>query len=121
MEGAYRVLKSSSTMTESRLAMAQTRLSEAAQQDFAEAALRLRFTELSNAPSPDGLLRPVRHADVDSDLWTTLNKVQEHLVKGGVLSFSPKQRIVRTRAVKAIDSQVKLNCELWALAETMIH
>ncbi len=120
IEGAYRVLKSSSTMTESRLAMAQTRLSEGQQQDFANAALKLRFADLSHAPAAERLLRPVRHADIESDLWTTLNVVHEHLVKGGILGFSQNQRIVRTRAVNAIESQIKLNCGLWSLAEAMI-
>jgi hypothetical protein len=65
------------------------------------------------------ILRPKRREDVSGDLWTTFNRVQEHLVKGGLRGRSATGRPTTTREVKGIDQGIKLNRALWILAEEM--
>ncbi|MGG6549144.1 UNVERIFIED_CONTAM: DUF945 domain-containing protein, partial [Prevotella sp. 15_C9] len=65
------------------------------------------------------LLRPRRFDDRESDLWSTFNRVQENLVKGGLDGRTANGRRQRTRPVQGIDQNVRLNRALWLLAEGM--
>ncbi len=67
------------------------------------------------------LLAPRRSADADKkDLWTTYNVIQENVMKGGIRGHAAKTyRRTRTRKVKSIDKNVKLNQALWSLTEKM--
>lgn len=89
---------------------------------LASHALVLRYGGLDTAPiEPSTLLQPRRPQDAQSDLWTTMNRVQEHLVRGG-LSDSHRDRRGRLRSVRAlrgIDAKVDLNKGLWGLAEKL--
>jgi hypothetical protein len=94
-----------------------------AQRAFATAALELRDSNLPITESQ--LLHPRRSEDANSwmvpkrDLWTTLNVVQENLVKGGLRSRSKTGRRASTRAIKDIAADQKLNKALFVLAEQM--
>jgi len=75
-----------------------------------------------STPAPiteEQILMPRRYEDKKDDLWTTLARVQENLIKGGILARTRKGRTTRTRAVTGIDQNVKLNRALWVLAEQM--
>ena len=87
---------------------------------FAHAALQLRYdTADKAAPITEAqALAAHRTADTDNDLWSTFNRVQENLVRGGT-RFTTNGRRNRTRAVTGIDQNVKLNRALWQLAEGM--
>jgi translation initiation factor 1 (eIF-1/SUI1) len=60
-------------------------------------------------------------------MWTTLNVVQENVIKGGLQGVAittdergrRQRRNVTTRQVNGIDQDVKLNRALWTLAEKM--
>lgn len=65
------------------------------------------------------VLQVRRHADDASDLWTTLNRTQENLVRGGLRGRSAAGQRITTRAVTGIDQDVKLNRALWTLADEM--
>lgn len=68
------------------------------------------------------LMLPRRSEDTKDDLWTMYNVVQEKVIKQGVtlISENPRYRVGnKTRAVKSIDRDVKLNKALWALTEKM--
>ena len=57
---------------------------------LASHALVLRYGGLDTAPvEPETLLQPRRPEDVGPDLWTTMNRVQEHLVRGVVPLNNP--------------------------------
>jgi len=96
-------------------------LNDAEALKFAGQALALRFPAGQEAPiEPLTLLTARRPEDQASDLWTLYNRVQEHLVRGG-LSDSHRTRSGRVRSLRGlrgIDSKVILNKELWKLAET---
>jgi hypothetical protein len=87
---------------------------------LAQHALAMRYGTLAAAPiDADTLLKARRAEDEGTDLWTTMNRVQENLIRGGV-SDSHRDRRGRLRSVRAlrgIDSKVGLNKGLWGLAE----
>jgi hypothetical protein len=67
------------------------------------------------------VLRPRRSADTAPDLWTTFNAVQENILRGGLLARNAQGSRTRTREIRGIDQNVKLNRALWMLAEEMRH
>ena len=131
VDGTYRVL----TQVEAVLAAPQD-WSRIALDDDARAALAasahaLRFSDADGKAKtpikPEQLLTPRRADDRGDDLWTTLNVVQENVIRGGLSARAPastdqhgrwrRGRLVTTRAVNNIDRDVKLNKALWVLGE----
>ena len=90
---------------------------------YAESAHKLIYEDLGNAPiSPEQLLKKRRFDDSTNNLWTTFNKVQENIIKGGVkgkVYGENGPRKVTTRAVQSLDRNIKLNQALWVLTEKM--
>jgi len=100
----------------------QRQLDSAEIATFAEAALKLRFEDASKAPiNPHRLLDCRRDDDAGDDLWHVFNRAQEHLIRGGQRDWSKRRedgrRFPRTRAISGLDQNVRLNRELWNLAE----
>ena len=106
-------------------------LTELARDEFARRAIALRW-EPEQPPTrllvPWKLLKPVRYGDSGTDLWTTFNVVQEHLIRGGIdyAGYVPATpgatfptHFVRntTRPVTGLAAAQRLNKQLWALAE----
>ena len=61
---------------------------------------------------------PRREEDSGDDLWSTYNVVQENLVKGGIDCRSANTgRLVRTRRIRSVSADIRLNRALCALAE----
>jgi len=90
---------------------------------FADTAKSLRFDK-PNEIDTERILLPNRSTDKGNDLWKTFNVTQENLIKGNVRydRFDKEGRYQgrgRTREVKSIDGNVKLNQALWTLAEEM--
>lgn len=94
-----------------------TILNRGQQLAFASAASELRTSTLPISTAQ--LLQPTRRDDVGTDLWSTLNVVQEHLTKGGLQSRSATGRRMRTRAMTDISEDQKLNRALFVLAEKL--
>jgi len=91
---------------------------------FAMAAHKLVYDDLDNAPIlPQQLLKERRYDDKGNDLWTTFNVVQENIMKGGIYGSkrgaNGRVRRVKTRPVKSIYRDIKLNKALWLLTEEM--
>ena len=87
-------------------------------------ALLLRYASLANAPVlPDTLLQARRPEDEGNDLWRTMNRVGEHLERGGVSDWHKDRRgkLRSVRALRGIDSKVTLNQGLWQLAERIAN
>ena len=87
------------------------------QRVFANAALSLRWDEGQAPVVADKLLTARRWDDKGSDLWTTFNRVQENLLKGGLSGRGSTGRRTTTRAVGGVNENVKLNRALWSLAD----
>ena len=65
---------------------------------------------------------PRCNEDRTPDLWTTLNTVQESLVRGGVSYCLDTERGTqhrRTQPVRSVDGNTNINRALWQLAEEM--
>ena len=128
IEGAFRVLDEFEAVGEHTEAMKALQLQPPEQMAFANAALALRFGERSAgeegaqpaAPvTAAQLVEPRRSEDVGHSLWTTFQRVQENVIRGGQPGRSAQGRRVHTKPVGSIDRGVSLNRALWMLAEEM--
>jgi hypothetical protein len=121
IEGAFKVLDGFEMVDAQKDGMKALTLNDGEQSAFARAALSLKYdTELTPAPITESqLLRPQRMADTAGDLWTTFNRVQENMIRGGLRGRSTTGRTLRTREVQGIDQNIKLNRALWLLADEM--
>jgi hypothetical protein len=89
--------------------------------DFASRALALRFPNVvESGMQPSQLLSVRRASDGAEDLWSTLNKVQENLIRGGLTRRTASGRLTRTRGITAIRRDVELNGRLWDLAAEVL-
>jgi len=123
-DASFKLLEGIPAITANVEIMRARRLTPAESQAFAESALILRYDDPAAAPiRAEKLLTPRRCEDQGDDLWKTLNRVQENLVRGGVKDYTMRkpngQRMPRTRAITGLDENVKLNKALWHLAEAL--
>lgn len=65
------------------------------------------------------ILTPRRDADRPNNLWTVFNRVQEAIITGGNLLVDRRGRERSARPIRNLDKGLKLNQELWSLAEAM--
>lgn len=121
IEGAFRVVEDFELVEGQMNGMKALTLNTGEQSAFARAALALKYdTELTPAPITEAqLLQPKRAADRGGDLWTTFNRVQENVMRGGLRGRGATGQRVTTREVTGIDQNIKLNRALWVLAEEM--
>lgn len=118
IEGATRVLDNLEIANNRIHLFKSIDLQPAEQQLLASSALQLRWDD--NAPvSADKVLMPRRWDDKKSDLWTTFNRIQENLLKGGLSGRGATGKRTTTRAVGGVNENVKLNRALWSLADGM--
>ncbi|ECW2361489.1 DUF945 domain-containing protein [Salmonella enterica] len=119
IEGAYEVLGVFDRVEEKREAMQSLLLPPPAQQALAKAALTYRFGEEHQPVAATQILTPRRYEDRQNDLWTTYQRLQENLLKGGLSGRTAKGKRTHTRAVNGIDGDIRLNRALWVMAEQM--
>ena len=93
---------------------------------FGEAALILKYDSLEKAPvGAEKILAHRRSEDARPTLWNTLNVVQENMMDGGQRDYSRRRPdrsrrfFGKTRPVKGLDENVRLNKVLWHLAESL--
>ncbi len=93
---------------------------------MAESAMVMRYGETWEAKSPipaSALLTPRRASEPGREsagnLWQTYNTVQENLFQGGLRGVSRNRRRLRTRPIRNVTEDVRLNKALWVLAERM--
>jgi hypothetical protein len=128
IEGAFRVLDEFAAVEQHTEAMKALPLEPREEIAFATAALSLRFGEQpveetgGHRPAPvtaEQLNEPRRIDDIGHNLWTTFQRVQENVMRGGQPGRSVQGRRLQTRPVGSIDRGVSLNRALWMLAEEM--
>lgn len=117
VKSAYDALNQFRLVNEHRDSMTAVKMTEARRQAFAEEALKLKFGD-SSPITANQLLTPRRQEDYSDDLWTTFNVVQENIIKGGIHGRTSNGRNTTTRAVNGIGKDLRLNRDLWELAET---
>jgi hypothetical protein len=133
IDGTYRVLGEADAVLAAPRDWSRIALDRDAKAALAASAHALRFSDADDRAAtpikPAQLLTPRRADDRASDLWTTLNVIQENVMRGGLSARAPastdqhgrwrRGRLVTTRAVNDIDQDVRLNRGLWGLGERM--
>jgi hypothetical protein len=118
IEGSYQVLNDTREIMNRLDTYKAITLTPQEQQAFAKSAIDFRWDD--NAPvSTDSILRANRFDDRGADLWTTFNRVQENLLKGGVRGKASTGRRMTTKSVNGVTANVALNRALWTLADSM--
>ena len=70
------------------------------------------------------LLSVNRFADYEEDAWTVFNRIQENVIRGGAMIKSFSERNTdgayrKSRAVNSVAENVRVNRELWDIAENI--
>ena len=95
-------------------------LSEMEQKSLANAAIDLRFDTKKHLIDPHELLAVHRQEDSDSSLWTTFNRIQEAIIRGGIKGKNMETgRNFTSKSINAIDTNFSLNKELWSTVKTL--
>ena len=124
VEASFRVLSSMDRVGELVHRFSERMLLPHESLALANHALRLRYDSEGTPPvDPDTLLKVRRPEDERDDLWTTLNRLQENLIRGGASDHHRDKRgkLRSVRALRGIDSRVSLNKALWGLAERVAN
>lgn len=122
IDAAYEIINDFDNVHNSIENMKSTQLLLPEAQAYAEAALALKYDDVESAPiAAEQLLSVRRSADRKDDMYTTFNRVQENILKGGQRGRTQNGKRTSTRAVQSIDNNVKLNKALWILADKMVE
>jgi hypothetical protein len=132
IDGTYRVLGQAEAVLAAPRDWSRIALDCDSKAALAASAHALRFGDAEGKVAtikPAQLLTPRRADDRGDDLWTTLNVIQENVMRGGLSARAPastdqhgrwrRGRVVTTRGITNIDQDVKLNKALWVLGERM--
>jgi hypothetical protein len=116
IDGTYRVLRQARAVLVAPQDWSRIALNDDAKAALAASAHALRFGDADGRVTtpirPEQLLTPRRADDCTNDLWTTLNVIQENVIRGGLSARAPattdqhgrwrRGRLVTTRAAKPI-------------------
>jgi hypothetical protein len=123
VNGAYEVLKQGPKVMDKVRRWKGLELKPEEQMLLAESVHQVRFDDGKTSVAPKQLLIPRRSADAGSDLWSTFNRIQENVIRGGlsgtVADASGRVRRATTREVRGIDGDIRYNRAMWSLAEHM--
>lgn len=119
IEGSFRVIEDIKAIAPRVEAFKQLVLDPRQQRAFAESALALRWDEGEAPIQPEQLLDVRRYEDNRRDLWTSFNRIQENMIRGGLSGRGSTGRRTSTRAVASVSENVRLNKSLWLLTERM--
>ena len=125
-EAIYNVVESTPKIFNKIKEFQAIQLKEEERTIFAQSALQLRFDneqlqEMNTNATIQRLLAPRRSEDANTTLWNTFNIIQEKFLKGGRFAISKDRTVYanKTREVKSISENIRLNKSLWALTEKM--
>lgn len=94
----------------------EKQLSTLRQMEFARDAMEIRYGKKDVLDVKD-LLVTRRDEDLPTDLWTTFNKVQENLSRGGqVGQVGTSGTFRRMRPIGGMNKTIDVNTQLWDLA-----
>jgi Domain of unknown function (DUF932) len=95
-------------------------LSAAEMTALAQSAYGLRNSgREATADELQAILHPRRTEDAPNNLWCIFNRIQEAVITGGSLLVDRRGRMRTSRPIRNLDKGLKLNQELWSLAEAM--
>jgi hypothetical protein len=97
--------------------LSSIKLSQLEKESFARSSMPLRFEKHLHVDYKD-LLIPHREEDTNNDLYTTLNVIQENLIRGSVAGVNKENgRKFTSKAITSISNDVEINQGLWGIAE----
>lgn len=120
LEGSYQLIEALPRLEQSIVTFGETRLDRRKQALFCEMALKIRYGadwQKKSPIKPDQLNKARRAEDTGEDLWRVLNRVQENMLQGNLSGRSASGRRVRTRPVRSVVEDIRVNRSLWRLAE----
>ncbi len=85
--------------------------------ELAREGAALRYPENTIDIDPEVILMPRRREDMQTDLWTTFNRIQENLVRGGIPGIDTQGRVKQVSQLNNIEKSNKFNAALWDLTE----
>lgn len=122
IEGVYSIVNDLPTVNEKIESYKSISLSQEEQHILARSGIALRWDE--KVPVTESTVIQIRrNEDKGNDLWTVFNRMQENLIRGGLNGYTrdgtgrPKR--TKTREVKSVNENVRLNKALWLLADEM--
>ena len=123
VDGALQIARGFDDITRMVERMAARTLNDNERRDFASAALKIRYPhpEQHVPLNAEQVLLPRRSADYGNTLWLAYNVCQENVVAGGLTGRAASGRTSRTRAIRAIREDVRINVGLWNHAMTMLN
>jgi hypothetical protein len=95
-------------------------LTEEQKLEFALESLGIRFAGAEAEVEPKLLLEPKRGADKGNSLWAVYNVVQEQIIQGGFAYKTSSGRNKTAKPVTAFQRNIKMNQELFTLAESYV-
>ena len=119
IEGTYAIVESLPRIAHQVAEFSAIALAPREQEAFAEAARALRWDQGAAPVTPAQLIQARRPEDDKDDLWTTYQRIQENLFKGGLQGRARSGRRTTTRAIQSVDANVSLNKALWLLTERL--
>lgn len=119
IEGSFEIVKELPVIAEKVDAFQSIQLTRGEQLAMGAAALQLRWDGDTIPVEPAQVIQARRHEDQKPDLWSTFQRIQENLMRGGLSGRNALGRSTTTRAVNAVDANTKLNKALWTLTEEM--
>lgn len=106
-----------STLMDKVAALECIHLSQVEKETFAKNSIALRFDEHLEV-NPNDLLIPHRLEDHGNDLYTTLNIIQENLLRGNISGVNRETgRRFTSKVITSISKDVSINKGLWDIAE----
>jgi len=97
--------------------LSNIKLTQVEKESFAKSTIPLRFEEHLEVDYQD-LLVPLRAEDCKDDLYTTLNIIQENLIRGNVSGVNKETgRRFTSKEIKSISKDIQLNKGVWDIAE----
>lgn len=96
------------------------RLSLLEQYSLANAAIDIRFDKKLHEVNAKEFLKITRDEDEMPTLWNVFNRVQEAMIRGGAKGINKETgKSFTSKAITAIDANIKLNKELFATVQNM--
>ena len=96
------------------------RLSLLEQYSLANAAIDIRFDKQFHDVNAKEFLKITRDEDEMPTLWNVFNRVQEAMIRGGAKGINKETgKSFTSKAITAIDANIKLNKELFATVQNM--
>jgi hypothetical protein len=96
------------------------RLSLLEQYSLANAAIDIRFDKQLHDVNAKEFLKITRDKDEMPTLWNVFNRVQEAMIRGGAKCINKETgKSFTSKAITAIDANIKLNKELFATVQNM--